>query len=294
LPLVKWPQSLASLLSNSTIGIALFDRNLHCRAFNGAFGGMIGIAGKKHLGKQLHEVFPGGAVKLGLAFHRVWTTRSALSNLELTAQLPPASESRRWVVNCYPITDKSGRVRLIATTFSEVTKGRSVELKLSRLKDKFHSDAESESSLLEEEFSSLSARTFEIVNRSVALIKGSLSLRFYMSEMRLEARLLRHALFMTPNPVPDSPPSAVSSDSAPAQDPESQDVSKLPGSSPSPRERQILCLLADGKSSKEIGSVLDISSRTVECYRARIMLKLDLHSTAALVRYAIRNKIVDA
>jgi DNA-binding NarL/FixJ family response regulator len=52
--------------------------------------------------------------------------------------------------------------------------------------------------------------------------------------------------------------------------------------------------LADGKSNKEIGIVLDISARTVECYRARIMLKLDLHSTAALVRYAIRNNIVDA
>ncbi len=255
---------------------------------------MIGISGRKHLGKQLHELFPGGAIKLRLAFHRVWTTRSALSNLELTAQLPPASEPRCWVVNCYPITDKSGRVRLIATTFSEVTKGRSVELKLSRLKDKFHSDAESESNLLEEEFSSLSERTFEIVNRSVALIKDSLSLRFYMSEMRLETQLLRHALFMTPNPLQDPLPSAVSADKAPAQDPESQNAGKLPACSPSPRERQILCLLADGKSSKEIGSVLDISSRTVECYRARIMLKLDLHSTAALVRYAIRNKFVEA
>jgi DNA-binding CsgD family transcriptional regulator len=51
--------------------------------------------------------------------------------------------------------------------------------------------------------------------------------------------------------------------------------------------------LADGKSSKEIGSILDISTRTVECYRARIMLKLDLHSTAALVRYAVRNNIVE-
>jgi DNA-binding NarL/FixJ family response regulator len=71
-------------------------------------------------------------------------------------------------------------------------------------------------------------------------------------------------------------------------------VNELPGSCPSPRERQILCLLADGKSNKEIGIVLDISARTVECYRARIMLKLDLHSTAALVRYAIRNNIVDA
>jgi DNA-binding CsgD family transcriptional regulator len=295
LSLVKWPQSLASLLSNSTIGIALFDRNLYCRAFNGALATMIGISGKKQRGKQLHEVFPGGAIKLALAFHRVWTTRSALSNLEFTAQSAPDLEHRRWVVNCYPITDKAGRVRLIAATFSEVTKGRSVELNLSRLKDKFHSDAGSQSNALEE-LSTLSARTFEIVNRSVALLKGSLSLRFYTSEMRLEAQLLRHALFMTPNPVqePLLPPPPGAFDAAPAQDPEPPDANELAGSSPSPRERQILRLLADGKSNKEIGSALDISTRTVECYRARIMLKLDLHSTAALVRYAIRNKIVEA
>lgn len=63
---------------------------------------------------------------------------------------------------------------------------------------------------------------------------------------------------------------------------------------PSPRERQVLHLLADGKTNKEIGAVLDISKRTVESYRARIMTKLKLHSTAELVRYAVRNHIVEA
>ena len=63
---------------------------------------------------------------------------------------------------------------------------------------------------------------------------------------------------------------------------------------PSPRERQVLRFLADGKSSKEIASILDISTRTVECYRARVMHKLGLHSAAALVRYAVRNNIVEA
>jgi DNA-binding NarL/FixJ family response regulator len=62
---------------------------------------------------------------------------------------------------------------------------------------------------------------------------------------------------------------------------------------PSPRERQVLRFLADGKSSKEIGFILDISTRTVECYRAGIMLKLEVHSAAALVRCAIRNNIVE-
>jgi DNA-binding CsgD family transcriptional regulator len=57
------------------------------------------------------------------------------------------------------------------------------------------------------------------------------------------------------------------------------------------RENEVLRLLAEGKSSKEISSVLVISSRTVETYRARLMLKLDANSVVDLVRYAIRNHI---
>ena len=63
---------------------------------------------------------------------------------------------------------------------------------------------------------------------------------------------------------------------------------------PTPREFQIIRLLAQGKSNKESASFLNISTRTVESYRARVMRKLNLKSTAEVVRYAIRNKIVEA
>jgi len=58
------------------------------------------------------------------------------------------------------------------------------------------------------------------------------------------------------------------------------------------REQEVLALLAEGKSSKEISSVLGISYRTVGTYRARLMLKLDSNSIVDLVHYAIRNHIV--
>jgi DNA-binding NarL/FixJ family response regulator len=57
------------------------------------------------------------------------------------------------------------------------------------------------------------------------------------------------------------------------------------------REREILQLLTEGKSNKEVASLLNISVNTAEAHRANIMLKLDLHSVAELVHYAIRNKI---
>jgi DNA-binding NarL/FixJ family response regulator len=71
----------------------------------------------------------------------------------------------------------------------------------------------------------------------------------------------------------------------------SYDPTRSPRSRLTPREREILQLLAEGKSNKEVASLLSISVNTAEAHRANIMLKLDLHSVAELVHYAIRNKI---
>ena len=59
-----------------------------------------------------------------------------------------------------------------------------------------------------------------------------------------------------------------------------------------PRELEIIRLLAQGKSNKEIAAELGIAVRTVETHRAKIMLKLGLHSVTELVHYAIRNEII--
>jgi DNA-binding NarL/FixJ family response regulator len=65
-----------------------------------------------------------------------------------------------------------------------------------------------------------------------------------------------------------------------------------PASAVSPREREIIQLVAEGQSNKEMASTLGISVKTVETHRARIMSKLDLHSIGDLVRYALRNSII--
>ena len=62
----------------------------------------------------------------------------------------------------------------------------------------------------------------------------------------------------------------------------------------SPRERQVLQLVAEGKSTKEVAAILGVSVKTAESHRSRIMSKLDIHETATLVRYAIRNGIAQA
>ena len=61
-----------------------------------------------------------------------------------------------------------------------------------------------------------------------------------------------------------------------------------------PREREIVQLVAEGRSSKEVAAMLQISIKTVESHRTNVMRKLRIRSVSQLVRYAVRNGIVQA
>ena len=67
---------------------------------------------------------------------------------------------------------------------------------------------------------------------------------------------------------------------------------ELPPDPLSPREREVLQLVAEGKTTKEVAGLLGISVKTAESHRTRIMSKLDIHETAGLVRYAIRRGLI--
>jgi DNA-binding NarL/FixJ family response regulator len=58
------------------------------------------------------------------------------------------------------------------------------------------------------------------------------------------------------------------------------------------REKEILQLLAEGKSNKEVATILDVSPYTIETHRLHLMQKLNLHNTAEIVLYAVRKKII--
>jgi DNA-binding CsgD family transcriptional regulator len=66
----------------------------------------------------------------------------------------------------------------------------------------------------------------------------------------------------------------------------------LPYDPLTPRERQVLQLIAEGKTTKETAAVLEVSVKTAETHRTNLMEKLDIHSTAGLVRYAIRRGLL--
>jgi DNA-binding NarL/FixJ family response regulator len=62
----------------------------------------------------------------------------------------------------------------------------------------------------------------------------------------------------------------------------------------SSRQREVLQLVAEGRSAKEIAGRLEISVRTAETHRSQLMEALDIHDTAGLVRYAIRRGLISA
>lgn len=73
-----------------------------------------------------------------------------------------------------------------------------------------------------------------------------------------------------------------------------KDAKKPQGEQIGRREQEVLKLLAEGKTSPEIGATLNIATSTVEVHRRNIMSKLDLHSVAELTKYAIRQGITSA
>jgi len=72
----------------------------------------------------------------------------------------------------------------------------------------------------------------------------------------------------------------------------SQKAKEKQGKQLTSRQREIVQLLAEGKTSKEVSALLNLSAKTVETHRANIMKRLSCHSVSDLVRYAIRNNIV--
>ncbi len=74
--------------------------------------------------------------------------------------------------------------------------------------------------------------------------------------------------------------------------PQAESPSDEPGRL-SPREREIVQLLAEGRSNKEVAAVLGISVKTAETHRNNVMQKMGFHSITELVRYAVRNKLIE-
>lgn len=250
---------------------------------------MNGVPAPAHIGKTIHHILGSAAAKVAPAFQHVFSTGDPLSNFELTARLPNRSETGHWIENYYPIKAGSGKVLQVGAIVLEITKSKHVEKSFNRLTNKLHR----------------AARTLKIYRgiRSQAKEQAAGSalplelLQHCISETRMIAELLRPLLRLAAGPHQQiffrpelQQGSSVENELSPLGSHFPMDefyVHRL-----SDREHQVLHHLAMGKSNREMAAILNISVRTVETYRARVMLKLGLRSLAELVRYALRNHII--
>jgi PAS domain S-box-containing protein len=283
----------AALFSSSTVGVAICDRQFRFRAINNALASMNGIPAEAHLGKTLHAVLGSAAAKVQPAFEHVFTTGQALSNYEVIAELPARGTIGHWSESYFPIKDRAGEVREVGAVVLELTRVKELEASLCRLTDKLQrvSSGLRNTPNSPHIFDSSQARaTICDVARSAELLADCLS------DARSISRLLQSAPSLTavrPSRIPGllplkpvDPAQTLSFASAyPAE-------SETGANALSSREREVFALLVRGKTNKEIAAALTISARTVESHRARIMLKLDLHSVTDLVRYELRNHLI--
>ena len=289
------PQHLLSaLFGSSTVGVAICDRQLRFRAINDALASMNGLPASAHLGKTIHEVLGSAAAKIQPAFEHVFATDQPLSNFEVTAHLPKRGGVGHWNESYFPIKDSAGEVRQVGVIVLELTRRREIDAALLHLTENLTSISSSlcQDSRGLEPFDLATARAGvgDIFVHSLALLESC------VSEARAISRLLDSSAPLT---AVQRPPSRAALARTPKQsrgldfasvhaiEAESEGISPL-----SIREREVVALLANGKTNKEIASLLVISTRTVESHRARIMLKLDLRSRSDLVRYALRTDII--
>ena len=285
---------LSALFQSSAVGVAICDRQLRFRAVNNALASMNGIPAAAHIGQTIHAVLGSAAAKVQPAFEHVFTTGQLLSNFELTAELPSRGAKGYWNGSYFPIKDHSGQVQHVGAIVLELTKRNGLEASLLRLADKLtsmHSALRSHLSALATPGSGNGCRALgDVFASTLGLLESC------VSETRAISRLLHDALPATAL-RPTRPSHAERLELVEGQDfaaiqpieDELNYVSPL-----SSREREVVVLLAIGKTNKETAEKLGISTRTAESHRAKIMLKLGLHSLSHLVRYAVRSHLIDA
>ena len=281
---------LHALFSSSTLGVAICDRQFRFRAINDALAVMNGIPAEAHLGKTIHNILGKASEKLVPVFRRVFTTGQPVTNFELTAALPMRTAPGHWIANYFPIRNQSGDIQEIAALVLEVTRQSAIEACALRLMDE----------LLRTRASLQAARKRLLANRAIRkevslgdpLAASREMIEKCLTETFAISRLVNPLGSRSKNLVLPSPLAQVSAGiGAALRVPRfAADHARL--MSLSSREKQVAAMLASGKTNKQVANEMDLSIRTVETYRGRIMLKLGLNSVPDLVRYAIRSGLI--
>jgi len=254
------PVDLLSLFRAASIGVSVIDRRLHYVAVNPALAVMNGLCRQAHVGRPVHEVLGFASSIVIPVIERALRTGQPISHFEFSAKLPARSETAHWTFDLLPLPNEKARVTNLAgfvTEFNADEIGRRAsELLADIIKITDRADLDL-SQLLQ------NGMTISGVREGERLVETLLN----------EYRRLLHQAAMQRRDCANGIQG---------------------GLQLSLREMEVVRLLAQGHSNKEISSILGISIKTVETYRFRIKTKLNIKTVAELVHYAIRHNIVPA
>jgi DNA-binding CsgD family transcriptional regulator len=283
--------SIGGLCEVPALGIAICDDQLRYVAVNKALAAMNGIPAEAHIGKTLREVIGPIAQSVELILRYVLFSGRSTLNCEISGELPTRNEEGSWIANYFPIRDSIGEVKRVGILVTEITKLRRLEQCILALLGSMSRTRGQITQLgvpygLEKERLGFWRGSIETVENSV------LEMLAHSHSLQLPAQTPNTGDMLTHERVrPPSAPKTISNG------PHGQEHRSIPVGNNravplSPRETEVVQLLAGGKSNKEISTALNISVKTVETYRGKIMLKLQLHSTGDLVMHAVRHGIV--
>lgn len=245
------------------------------RAINGALAAMNGVPPATHVGRRPRHIFGDVANKVEGVIDQVVGTGKPVS-LDVTLQLPLREGIGHWLESFSPIRDLKGNVTQVVAVVLEITKRQDLERSLNHLVGSLlHIRTTMKDELeLSRIADGQSNEQSELLAQSVALASQCIQ------EVR---SLCQGPRLQVPATLPQTK----------GLDVKDRAANEVSARRLSPRERSVLQLLADGKNNKEVGVLLGISARTAEAYRARLMNKVEIHSLAHLVRFAVRNKIIE-
>jgi len=273
------------------IGIAICDSQLRYVSVNNALAAMNGVPAEAHIGKTVREVIGpvGSTVELMLLY--VMYSGESVLNAEIRGQLPTRNTEGYWIANYFPVRDAAGRVDRVGTLVIEITWLKRLEKCILALMGNMPRKKAQHTYLgmpygLEKETSELWSGSIEMVETSVReMLKNPQKLRPSAQMSNIGGAVTEQRVHL-PHAHPAVPNERFGHNFG------SRVFGNVGAMPLSPREIEIVQLLARGKSYKEISAVLRISVKTVESHRARILLKLNIHSASELVLYAVRQGIV--
>jgi DNA-binding NarL/FixJ family response regulator len=255
--------------------VAVLDSRLRYRGINHALARMNGVPVAAHIGRRPFDVFGNAATKVESVIDQVVGSGKPIS-LDATLQLPQRPGVGRWLESFSPVRNTKGDVTRVVVVVLEVTRRQNLEQSLQHLVGSLLNTRRMMKDELQltriidgqNEQSELLTQSIELATQCIKQVQVLCQSPYSESTVELHQIEAPDVKVCAPNGVHARPLA--------------------------PQERRVLQLIADGKNNKEVGVLLGISMRTVECYRARLMQKVKIHSLAQLVRFAVRNKIIEA